>query len=77
MKKIPEEREKKVVVVLTKREKVMLRRLAKQNGLDPAQYAGNIVSGFLKSQIMGRFKRKFDEMPEDRLAKMFGEIQEE
>jgi len=63
-----------VITTLTNREAKVLRAIAKNAGVDPLQYAKNIIRNFLKGQIRGIYQKEFNKKTEDELASFFGEI---
>jgi len=64
-----------IVIVLTEREENMLEQIIAKSSLTAEEYATNIIVGFLKDQIKGKFKDEFNKKTDDELAVIFGEIE--
>ena len=64
-----------ILIVLTEREANMLEQIISKSSLTAEEYAANIVKGFLKDQIKGKFKDEFNKKTDDELAILFGEIE--
>lgn len=59
---------------LTNREVAVLNATANRAGVEPEQYAINIIRNFLKGQIIGIYKKEFDKKTIPELVVIFGEI---
>ena len=61
-------------ITLEAREVAVLTAIANKAGVEPAQYAKNIIKNFLKGQIVGIYQREFNKKTIPELVELFGEI---
>ena len=61
-------------ITLEAREVAVLTAIANKAGVEPVQYAKNIIKNFLKGQIVGIYQREFNKKTIPELVELFGEI---
>jgi len=67
----------KITITLTNEESIAINSIAEKEELTAEEYAGNIVKNFLKEQIRGIYRKKFNEKSVEELANIFGKVTKE
>ena len=63
-----------IKAVITRREFLLLKKIAESNQLGPYEYARNILKNWIKAQLRGRYKSIYDSMTIEELAEFYGDL---
>lgn len=66
-----------IKVTITRREFLLLKRLAEKNNMGPYEYGRNILRSWLKSQMLGRYRTIYEQMKLKELAEFFGDLDDD
>ncbi len=66
-----------ITINLTRRELLLLKKLAEQNNSGPYEYTRSIIKGWIEGQLRGEYRKIFGEMEIEEYANYFGDLDDE
>lgn len=67
----------RVELTITRREYMLLKKIAADNSLSLNDYASNVLRGWIRSQMRGEYQKLFNKMDALELANLFGDIKKD
>lgn len=64
----------RVELIISRREYMLLKRIAAANEMSLNDYASNILQGWIRGQLRGEYQKLFNKMDYLELANMFGDV---
>lgn len=71
------DKEIRIELYISRREYMLLKKIAAVEGLTILDYATNIVRGWVNGQLRGEYKKLFDKMNILECANLFGDIKKD
>jgi len=66
-----------IKVTITRREFLVIKKMAEPHGLGPYEYARNIISGWIRDKVLAKYRYFYDRMSLRELVEFFGDLDDD
>ncbi len=67
----------RVELIISRREYMLLKKIAAANEMSLNDYASNILQGWIRGQLRGEYQKLFNKMDYLELANLFGDVKKD